>query len=232
MKIKVQKNRPVLKIFNDPKRSRILWHDAKIFPSASMIYLENILSGVYGPFSNKLKIALNQLNEADLFHLMLLENDSILNKIQLKAIQARPHQTSIAALLKNLEHFFEPVLRNDHLKLKTSFSTDETIELDERYGMTILQNAFILAYKFKKSESKEILIKINHDSIELEVDTSFTLVQIKRRIAENEIYNEKSQGFSLTSLAFYVNQQLALSAKKFFNFHIKNKKLIITYGQR
>ncbi len=220
------------KIFSDPKKSRVLWHDTKTFASASTIYLENMLSGVYGKLPSSLKPPLANLQVAAVIQLIVLENNSIFNKLELDSLQSDSQQQTADEFVNQATHFLAPVFRRRGVAFDLKIAKGATLNLDQRYGSTLLQNLLLLSLELCSQKASVLRVVAASNHLKLEISTRLIQNELEDRLNKKHIYSQKREQSSLPALLYQISLKLAHLFKAKLSCAIKNKKLIIMYGQK
>lgn len=110
-------------IFKDPKKSRIIWHDAKKYPSIFKLFLENIQGKVYGDFPDSLKQPLSDLKLLTIENIIYLDVISMLSKIEMNLLTPKKEQIEIAPEIEASKSMLKPLIELKKIKIEhVSFS--------------------------------------------------------------------------------------------------------------
>lgn len=218
-----------IKIFSDPERSRILWHDCKVFASATNIYLDNILHGVYGEVGQPLSEAVLGLKSAAVKQLILLEANSILNKIEVGSIHLNRRPILDKSLIDSAIHFLKPLLSQKKLKVNVKSHADKSPLLDERYASTIIYFMIYLAIEFIEDGAKAVSVELKKNNICVVAPSAINQKELAKQLLMDRVYSQSPERKSLAALLHFVVLYLARIAGDDFDTSLKNKKITLMY---
>lgn len=123
--------------FDDPERSRVVWHDVKKTGAAFWLGLESLQEGLFGPVPSAFRKPLADMRALALEGTILFDDLAILAKLRFGLPPAAPERVDRDFFLGQLENFRT---LTDAAKLSWQVSKPCSAYLDPAYGAIIVAN--------------------------------------------------------------------------------------------